>query len=186
MGDKVLKPRIRFKGFTEAWEQRKLGDLGEIITGTTPSTNEQDNYGGTYLFVSPADIQENRFINKTITTLTLKGFDKCRKIKENSIMFVSIGSTIGKVAQNSNVAVTNQQINSMVVDEKYDNNFIYSMLENKSDDIKKQASTQAVPIINKTNFSNIDCYITTNYIEQSKIGDSLLKIDNLITLHQHN
>ena len=109
MENKVLKPKIRFKGFTDTWEQRKVGEFGELITGTTPSTSDVNNYNGDYLFVSPADIQGNRFVKNTITTLSEKGFCKCRRLKADSVLFVSIGSTIGKVAQIKEIAVTNQQ-----------------------------------------------------------------------------
>ena len=184
MQEKEKKPRIRFKGFTEAWEQRKVIEFGELVTGTTPSTSDADNYNGDYLFVSPADIQGNRFVENTITTLSEKGFYKCRNLKADSVLFVSIGSTIGKVAQIKEIAVTNQQINAIVPNEKYNPNFIYSLLEKEAEDIKKQASAQAVPIINKTTFGEIECFVTTNKTEQTKISELLLSIDNLITLHQ--
>ena len=185
MQEKEKKPKIRFKGFTEAWEQRKVIEFGELVTGTTPSTSDADNYNGDYLFVSPADIQGNRFVENTITTLSEKGFYKCRNLKADSVLFVSIGSTIGKVAQIKEIAVTNQQINAIVPNEKYNPNFIYSLLEKEAEDIKKQASAQAVPIINKTTFGEIECFVTTNKTEQTKISELLLSIDNLITLHQH-
>ncbi len=185
MENKVLKPKIRFKGFTDTWEQRKVGEFGELITGTTPSTSDVNNYNGDYLFVSPADIQGNRFVKNTITTLSEKGFCKCRRLKADSVLFVSIGSTIGKVAQIKEIAVTNQQINAIIPNEKYNPNFVYSLLENKAEDIKKQASAQAVPIINKTTFGEIECFVTTSKEEQTKISKILLNIDNLITLHQH-
>ena len=184
MENKVLKPKIRFKGFADTWEQRKVGEFGELITGTTPSTSDVNNYNGDYLFVSPADIQGNRFVKNTITTLSEKGFCKCRRLKADSVLFVSIGSTIGKVAQIKEIAVTNQQINAIIPNEKYNPNFVYSLLENKAEDIKKQASAQAVPIINKTTFGEIECFVTTSKEEQTKISKILLNIDNLITLHQ--
>ena len=170
--------------FFVSWEQRKVGEFGELITGTTPSTSDVNNYNGDYLFVSPADIQGNRFVKNTITTLSEKGFCKCRRLKADSVLFVSIGSTIGKVAQIKEIAVTNQQINAIIPNEKYNPNFVYSLLENKAEDIKKQASAQAVPIINKTTFGEIECFVTTSKEEQTKISKILLNIDNLITLHQ--
>lgn len=96
-----------------SWEQRKLADVGNIITGTTPSTSDESNYNGGYLFVSPADINTNRYIEKTNTTLSKKGFESGRILNEGSVLFVSIGSTIGKVAQTKDT--TNQQINAIEV-----------------------------------------------------------------------
>ena len=178
--------KVYFAFIFFSWEQRKVIEFGELVTGTTPSTSDADNYNGDYLFVSPADIQGNRFVENTITTLSEKGFYKCRNLKADSVLFVSIGSTIGKVAQIKEIAVTNQQINAIVPNEKYNPNFIYSLLEKEAEDIKKQASAQAVPIINKTTFGEIECFVTTNKTEQTKISELLLSIDNLITLHQYN
>jgi len=177
-------PEIRFSGFTEAWEQRKVGELGEIVTGSTPPTEDKSNYNGKYLFVSPADIQNNRYVESTITTLSEKGFHKGRILKEGSTLFVSIGSTIGKVAQIKEKATTNQQINAIVPNVKYDSDFVLSLLINRSKHIKELAATQAVPIINKTSFSNVEIIITMNLDEQEKIGTFFKELDNLITLHQ--
>ena len=53
-------PSIRFNGFTEDWEQRKLGDIGEVITGSTPSTQHPEYYSEDgILWVTPTDITEN-------------------------------------------------------------------------------------------------------------------------------
>lgn len=176
-------PAIRFQGFTDDWEQRKLREVGNVVTGSTPSTLDKTNYNGSYLFVSPADIQGNRYVDKTITTLSEKGFRKGRILKEGAILFVSIGSTIGKVAQIRQEAVTNQQINAVVPHEDYDDNFIFSSLVKESEKIRLLSATQAVPIINKTTFSNIDIHIPGNIKEQIQIGAFFNKMDDTIALH---
>ncbi|SQB35497.1 restriction endonuclease subunit S [Clostridium cochlearium] len=183
--DKLI-PKRRFKEFknNEAWEQRKVEDLGNIVTGSTPLTLDATNYGGDYLFVSPADIQENRYVENTITTLSEKGFKKGRILKEGSTLFVSIGSTIGKVAQIKGLATTNQQINSIEPTEKYNDDFVYSLMKNKAREIKLLAATQAVPIINKTLFSQVSITVPSNINEQERIGSFFKDLDNLITLHQ--
>lgn len=177
-------PEIRFAGFTDEWEQRKLSELGNIVTGSTPSTNDKLNYDGEFLFVSPADIQGNRYVTETRTTLSEKGFSKGRVLKEGSILFVSIGSTIGKVAQIKEKATTNQQINAIETNDNYDDDFIYSLMEKASLKIKKLAATQAVPIINKTSFGESEVRAPINKNEQAKIGQYFETLDNLITLHQ--
>lgn len=179
MMSKSRVPQIRFKGFNEEWEENTINNLGDIVTGSTPKTQDKSNYCGEYLFVSPADIQNNRYIESTITTLSLKGHKLGRILEKNSVLFVSIGSTIGKVAQIKNKATTNQQINAINPNKYNDSNFIYSMLVNKSDRIKKLASAQAVPIINKTSFSEIEILIP-HIAEQTKIGNYFQQLDKLI------
>jgi len=184
MDENKRKPQIRFKGFTGEWEECKVSELGNIVTGSTPLTSDYSNYNGEYLFVSPADIQMDRYIENTITKISLKGFNNGRILKSGSTLFVSIGSTIGKVAQIKERATTNQQINAIESSKNFNKDYVFSIMVNKSECIKKLAATQAIPIVNKTAFSNVDIYITKNFIEQKKIGLFFKNIDNLITLQQ--
>lgn len=170
--------------FAISWEQRKVSGIGNIVTGSTPKTSVSDNYGGEFLFVSPADIQENRYVDETITTLTKKGFDQGRKIREKASLFVSIGSTIGKVAQINQESTTNQQINAVEPYDNFDDDFIFTSLENISGSIKAIASNQAVPIVNKTTFGETEIQVPLELGEQQKIGQYFVNLDHLITLHQ--
>jgi type I restriction enzyme S subunit len=175
-------PTLRFPEFQNApaWKPKSLGSIGEIITGNTPATKEQSNYGGDRLFVSPADISNERYVSKTKTTLTEQGFSQSRCIKENSILFVCIGSTIGKIAQNTIECATNQQINSIVPYAGYISDFVYSLLEYNASKIASTASNQAVPIINKTEFSAVTLFMPKED-EQQAIADCLSSIDDQIT-----
>lgn len=170
--------------YAHPWEQRKLSDIGNIITGSTPSTKDKNNYNGDFLFVSPADIQGNRFVEKTITTLSELGFKKGRILAPKSTLFVSIGSTIGKVAQIRDFAVTNQQINSIEPFKDIDPDFVFSLMQKESPSIRCLSATQAVPILNKTTFSNVEVSIASNINEQYRIGELFIKLDSTITLHQ--
>lgn len=178
------EPQIRFCGFNSTWEQRKVSEIGNVVTGSTPQTSISDNYGGEFLFVSPADIQGNRYVDKTITTLKKRGFDQGRKIRAEASLFVSIGSTIGKVAQTSQESVTNQQINAVEPYDNFDDDFIFSSLENISGSIKAIASNQAVPIVNKTTFGETDIPVPSEIVEQKEIGTYFKQIDSIITLYQ--
>ena len=175
-------PAIRFPEFQNApdWQETALENIGEIVTGYTPSTKEPNNYGGDRLFVSPADISDKRYVSQTKTTLSEKGFRLSRHIKENSILFVCIGSTIGKVAQNTRECATNQQINSIMPYKGHVADFVYSILEHYAPQIASIAGNQAVPIINKTLFSSVSLLMPKEN-EQQKIADCLSSVDELIS-----
>jgi len=175
-------PTRRFPEFKDGgeWELKPLTKIGTIITGNTPSTSEKEYYGGDEMFVSPADISHHRFVIKTKTTLSDKGFSKTRQIPAQSILFVCIGSTIGKVAQNMYECATNQQINAVVTFDQYVSGFVYYALDLISSKVAELAGKQAVPIINKTLFSTVLLNITSKK-EQQKIADCLSSIDELIT-----
>ncbi|MEA5257297.1 restriction endonuclease subunit S [Arcicella aquatica] len=180
-GETVPKHRFpEFKNDVE-WVEKKLGDIAEIITGSTPSTNEPAYYGGDKMFVSPADISDKRIVGQTKTTLTDLGFTKTRQIKAGSVLFVCIGSTIGKVAQNKFNCATNQQLNSLVAFNDYSSDFLYSLLDANSSEIASVAGNHAVPIINKSTFSEIKLPFPSSLEEQQKIASCLSSLDELIT-----
>ncbi len=173
------RPQLRFPEFDGDWEVKRLGEAAKITTGSTPSTSIKEYYNGLYNFVSPADIQGNRYVKKTIKTLTGIGVSKGRAIKKNSVVFVCIGSTIGKTAQVIEECITNQQINSLDGFDNYDNDFLFTLLEFNGKRIKLLAGVQAVPQINKTDFSNLIFPFPT-LPEQKKIAHFFTTIDQKI------
>ncbi|MDF5512573.1 restriction endonuclease subunit S, partial [Vibrio parahaemolyticus] len=106
-------PELRFSDFEGDWKPASIAKMGMVVTGSTPSTSHREYYGGEHLFVSPADISENRFIETTKSTLTTEGIRKSRVVQSGSVLFVCIGSTIGKTAQVKYDCATNQQINAI-------------------------------------------------------------------------
>ena len=177
-------PEIRFPEFSDAWKQRKLRDIGAIVTGNTPKTSDKGNYGNDYLFVSPADIQQNRYIKNTQTKLTKKGFLTGKPIRKGASLFVCIGSTIGKVAQTVEESVSNQQINALIPFVSFCDDFVFTLLETLALKVKSIASNQAVPIINKSTFGSTECLVPSIIEEQQKIGAFFTQLDSTITLQQ--
>ncbi|MDM1407443.1 restriction endonuclease subunit S [Myroides sp. DF42-4-2] len=176
-----LQPKLRFPEFREDWKLFKINDVGLVITGTTPSTSVKEYYNGSNLFLSPADIDDNRFVYNTKTTLSDLGFSKTRKLKPNSIAFVCIGSTIGKIAQVKKEFSTNQQINSIEFKNDFNEDFSYYTLLKESSKIKLMAGVQTVPQINKTEFSKIKISYPTLQ-EQTKIADFLGAVDKQLDI----
>ena len=175
-------PKLRFPEFVSAgaWEEKTINEVGEVITGNTPSTVHPEYYGGNRLFVSPVDISNQRYVKKTRTTLSEMGFSQARTIQANSILFVCIGSTIGKVAQNLYECATNQQINSIIPNSEYSNAFVYFNLEKNAKKISKLAGKQAVPLINKTTFASVAIKFPS-LPEQQRIAELLSALDEQIS-----
>lgn len=178
-------PRLRFPEFRGAgeWKEEAISEIGEVVTGSTPSTTDKSLYGGDVMFVSPADISHQCFVTRTAKTLTDKGLSKARVIPARSTLFVCIGSTIGKIAQNQYECATNQQINSVIPFNKFLNDFVYYALELASERIAEMAGKQAVPIINKSLFSSILLKVPADKGEQQAVADCLSSLDALILAH---
>ena len=165
------------------WEKVKVGDIGKVITGKTPKTSNSEYYGGNIPFLTPSDDMSVKYVRKTNKYITEIGrlSIKNATLPANAICVSCIGSDLGKVVITTQKTVTNQQINSIVVDtDKFDIDFVYySMLElGKILNFHSKTST-AVPIVNKSSFSQyeIDC---PKLNTQKKIGAILSSIDKKI------
>ena len=177
-----VTPKIRFAGFTEAWEQRKLSSLGKIETGNTPSTSISEYYNDDgLLWVTPTDIKSNITLD-TDKKLSLSGVKVARVIPENSILCTCIAS-IGKNTFLPVKCAFNQQINALSPSDDNDPYFLYTNSYHWSQTMKKGAGGLTFQIVNKTEFSDINTFIPIKE-EQVKIGILFKQLDDIITLHQ--
>ena len=176
-------PEIRFAGFTDPWEQRKLGEIGEVITGSTPSTQHPEYYSEDGMpWVTPTDIVDN-IIYDTPRKLSPIGEKVGRVVPADTILVTCIAS-IGKNAMLVNTGSFNQQINSLVPDKKkYDPYFLLTESFHWSAKMKREAAAGTMQIVNKNEFSAIETYVP-ELSEQKAIGAYFCQIDKLITLHQ--
>ena len=177
---KVYVPNLRFPEFHGEWEKGKLGDYGKVVTGNTPPTKDIENYeNGTYLWASPADLGTIKSITETKTMLSAQGFSKTRTLPKGSVLVTCIGSTIGKAGMATKEMSTNQQINSIVVNDNNDNEFVYYAIQSAFPRYLSSIAVQAVPIISKSAFEllpNNRPYLQ----EQKKIGNFLSLLDERI------
>ena len=137
------------------WDVKKLSEVGEIITGTTPSTKNSEYWSGEFLWATPTDIKENTFIlTDTPKKLSRAGYEKTHPVPQNAILVTCIAS-IGKMAIAGREMATNQQINSIVCNKNSDPLFIFFSLQKDKKKLISLGKTTAVPIINKSEFGRI-------------------------------
>ncbi|NBI43640.1 hypothetical protein GVX76_09135 [[Haemophilus] felis] len=164
------------------WEQRKLKNLEDIVTGNTPPTSNDENYElNGFLWVTPTDIKE-QITTKTAKQLSDKGKKLARILPPNSILVTCIAS-IGKNTMITTWGSCNQQINALIPNGKYDPYFLLTQSEFWSKKMKFIAGAGAMNIVNKAQFSEIETHIPTVQ-EQQKIGSFFTALDRLITTHQ--
>ena len=157
-----------------------------IITGKTPRTAFIENYGGNIPFLSPSDNMDIKYVGDTNKTLSEQGVREVKNclLPEGAVCVSCIGSDLGKVLITTQPIVTNQQINSIIVNDENDVDFVYYLMAivGKRLNIISKTST-AVPIINKSSFSNHK--ITLPNIEtQKKIADILSSLDEKIEINR--
>jgi len=166
------------------WEVVRLYEIGEIVTGSTPSTKNRAYYDGKYMFVTPFDMSDSKYVKKTATTLSEEGIRISRCLPPGAVMITCIAS-IGKTGMAAEECCTNQQINSIICGKNIDSHFVYYMMQTKINELKALAGQTAVPIVKKSLFSDIFVFIPSLH-EQKKIAEILTSVDEQIEKENAN
>ena len=170
-----------------SWKKVKIGQLGRIVTGKTPKTSDSENYGGKIPFLTPTDDMLSKFVLATERTLTEQGVNSVRNqlLPAGAVAVSCIGSQLGKVTITTKPTVTNQQINSIIVDESnFDNDYVYYAMSILGKRLRYVAGVStAVPIVNKSSFSQYEVLVP-DIEEQRKISSVLSALDNKIAINK--
>lgn len=136
----------------ESWEVVKVMDAGTVVTGSTPSTSREDFYGGDYNLISPGDLDVTKYVNTVQKKLTALGFDQCRKLPKGAVLVGCIGNVgkVGIVADDR--SATNQQINAIIPNERFDGEFLYYVMDHNRKRLEALAGKVTIPLVNKSNF----------------------------------
>lgn len=168
------------------WKRYLISDIGRVVTGKTPKTANSEYYGGDIPFLTPSDDMSVKYVLSTSKTITEVGKNTVKNavIPKNSICVSCIGSDLGKVVVTTRETVTNQQINSVIVNtELFDVDFVYyaMIILGKVLNYHSKTST-AVPIVNKSTFSQYEI-LCPELPEQKRVAKILSEIDNKITIN---
>lgn len=183
--DKSKKPELRFKGFSDDWEQRKLSNVAEIVGGGTPSTLNPDYWDGDIDWYAPAEIGKQIFANGSIRKITKDGLNHCSaKILPayKTVLFTSRAG-IGNMAILQRSAATNQGFQSLVCHDNIDPYFVFSMGDNIKIKAKHIAAGSTFAEISGKKLGALE-FMFPDADEQKAIGAYFMSLDKLITLHQ--
>ncbi len=195
MTKKSDAPAIRFKGFSDAWEQRKLGEVirlnGRIgFRGYTEKDIVTKDDGGVLTF-SPTNIVDNKLTtNCKNTYITRFKYDESPEIKihNGDILFVKTGSTLGKSALVTGLS-EDATLNPQVVVMRTNNlnvEFLAAMLVTNAiiSQVNSAKIGGAIPTLTETRIKDFDVAIPVSEAEKEQIGQFFSQLDHLITLHQ--
>ena len=179
-------PEIRFSGFTDDWEQRKLGELAEIVGGGTPSTSVESYWDGDIDWYAPAEIGEQIYLKSSQRKITEEGLNKssAKVLPVGTVLFTSRAG-IGKIAILLKEGCTNQGFQSIVPNkDKLDSYFIFT----RSEELKRYGETVGAGStfveVSGKQMANMELMMPTTMLEQKKIGAYFCTLDHLITLQQ--
>lgn len=186
MSENTQKPRIRFKGFSDAWEQRKLGELAGIVGGGTPSTGIPEFWDGDIDWYAPTEIADQIYLTSSQRKITEEGYNhsSAKMLPVGTVLFTSRAG-IGKTAILTRKGCTNQGFQSIVPHkDKLDSYFIFS----RTEELKQYGETVGVGStfveVSGKQMANMELMMPKTMEEQKTIGQYFKNLDHLITLHQ--
>lgn len=168
----------------EGWKEVTIGDLGQVITGNTPPKKDADNYGGSYPFIKPTDMDIDR---RYVTSWEENYSDKAFKRYKNSYIppkatgVVTIGTVGEKMFQADQYCFTNQSVNVVIPSKEYDENFIYYLLKYNLPKVENAnpGTASGRHHVSKSNFCAIKLRVPP-LPTQRKIASILSAYDDLI------
>jgi type I restriction enzyme S subunit len=180
-------PNVRFKGFTEDWEQRKLSDCAGFRRGSFPQpygNKEWYDGEGAMPFVQVADVSNDmKLVNDTKQKISKLAQPMSVFAEEGSVL-VTLQGSIGRVAITQYGAFVDRTV---LIFDKYkdgiDKRFWAYIIKEKFEDEARKAPGGTIKTITKEALSEFDLMLPS-YAEQRKLADYLLSLDHLITLHQ--
>ena len=180
------KPCVFAKTEIFVWEQRKLGELAEIVGGGTPSTDIDSYWDGDIDWYAPAEIGEQIYLESSQRKITEEGLNKssAKILPIGTVLFTSRAG-IGKTAILLKEGCTNQGFQSIVPNkEKLDSYFIFT----RSEELKRYGETVGAGStfveVSGKQMANMELMMPKTMLEQQQIGEYFQSLDHLITLHQ--
>lgn len=175
-------PELRFKGFVDDWEQRKLGEISESYSGGTPSVANQSYYGGSIPFIRSAEINSKN----TELYLTEEGLNNssAKLVEEGDILYALYGATSGEVGISQINGAINQAILAIKPKIEYDSNFIMQWLRRQKNSIISTYLQGGQGNLSGGIVKDLTLCIPTEYEEQTTIGSFFKQLDDTIALHQ--
>ena len=163
----------------------KLYEIGTIITGNTPSKNNDEYYiSDDIMFIKPGDIEEKYITNleRSEGYISEKARNKVRILPKDTVLVTCIG-TIGKVGILEKEGTCNQQINAIIPNDMIVSKYLAYLIKSKQKILQLKANAPVVPIINKTDFSKIEINIC-DIKEQKRIVEKLDLVKKIIDIRQ--
>ena len=182
-----LNPEIRFSGFTDDWEERKLGELALVLTGF-PFKNEDFVDNGKYLVITNGNIQnESSTVDVSLGNRVDDLSDEIKEryyLNKNDIL-VTMDGTVGRTAKvvDDNLILA-QRVARLVANKNTE--FVYQWLNQGSffNEMTKVSHGGTIKHISLNEISNYSATVPSNNIEQQKIGSFFKQLDDTIALHQ--
>lgn len=175
-------PEIRFPGFTEDWEERKLGDITESFSGGTPTAGKSEYYGGDIPFIRSGEISSE--LTELFITENGLNNSSAKMVKAGDILYALYGATSGEVSISRINGAINQAILA-IRPTKNDNSYlIVQWLRKQKDTIISTYLQGGQGNLSGSIVKDLVITLPQDKEEQNKIGAFFKQLDDTIALHQ--
>ena len=170
-------------GVPEGWERKKVGEIGTVITGKTPSTSNKENYGGSIPFITIPDMHIGIYPVSSVF-LSEKGAEsQSKKYIPQGALIVSCIGTAGLVCITKERCQTNQQINSLILDDKEMLHYMYFVFLSLKEHLNNIGSNGATMTnVNKSKFEGIDIVVPSSCIIRDFSQRTTPYFENILSL----
>ena len=173
---KTFVDNIDKENLPEGWRMGTIGEFGVVITGKTPSSDNPEDFGNDMPFVTPGDFGNyHKFAIGTERELSEIGVKRLngKVLPKGSVIVTCIGSDMGKVTIASEECITNQQMNSIIVNRREYSDYLFYVLSFMSKELRAMAlGSSTMPLLNKSDFERIGVIFPPN--------DLLVKFSQLL------
>ena len=173
---KTFVDNIDKENLPEGWRMGTIGEFGVVITGKTPSSDNPEDFGNDMPFVTPGDFGKyHKFAigaERELSEIGVKRL-KGKVLPKGSVIVTCIGSDMGKVTIASEECITNQQMNSIIVNRREYSDYLFYVLSFMSKELRAMAlGSSTMPLLNKSDFERIGVIFPPN--------DLLVKFSQLL------
>ena len=173
---KTFVDNIDKENLPEGWRMGTIGEFGVVITGKTPSSDNPEDFGNDMPFVTPGDFGKyHKFAigaERGLSEIGVKRL-KGKVLPKGSVIVTCIGSDMGKVSIASEECITNQQLNSIIVNRREYSDYLFYVLSFISKELRAMAlGSSTMPLLNKSDFERIGVIFPPN--------DLLVKFSQLL------
>lgn len=174
-------PEIRFDGFTNAWEQRKVSEITTSYSGGTPKAGKAEYYDGDIPFIRSGEIYDEY----TELFITQEGMNNssAKMVSKGDILYALYGATSGEVSRAGLDGAINQAILAILPEEDIDADFLVEWFRNEKANIIDKYLQGGQGNLSAQIIKNLDILIPS-FEEQQRMGQYFSELNNLITLHQ--
>lgn len=170
----------------EGWKKVKIEDIGEVISGGTPKTSNSEYWNGDIVWLTPKDFSNNsnKYWKKGERNITEEGLkNSSAKLMPKGTILFSSRAPIGYLGIAEIELCTNQGFKNLIVNQNYNNEFIYYLLKYETSNIENIANGSTFKEVSATTFKNYEVFIPENKNIQKKIASILSSLDEKIELN---